>query len=189
MESLQDKINRVLQDSIEMTQYNPDWPRLFEEEKKHLLSCLPKKLIRRIEHFGSTAVPNLAAKDVVDILVEVTCLEETKKRIAPILEAQGYDYFWRPMWSDDIPPYYAFFIKRDAQGNRTHHIHMVEKHFEHWQRLLFRDYLIEHPDVAKEYQSLKLNLSKTHPNDRIKYTEGKTEFIERVTMTAKKYYK
>ena len=57
---------------------------------------------------------------------------------------------------DDIPPFYAWFIKRDSQGNRTHHIHMVEKDFEHWDRLLFRDYLIKFPDVAHEYHTLKL---------------------------------
>jgi GrpB-like predicted nucleotidyltransferase (UPF0157 family) len=161
---------------------------MFENEKAHLLSCLPKGLINRIEHFGSTAIPNLAAKPIIDILVEVTCLEETKRRIAPVLEARGYDYFWRPTWGDDTPPYYAWFIKRDFEGNRTHHIHMVEHDFEHWDRLLFRDYLIEHSDLAKEYQDLKIDLSKKHLNDRIAYTKGKTDFIVRVTQTAKRYY-
>jgi GrpB-like predicted nucleotidyltransferase (UPF0157 family) len=111
------------------------------------------------------------------------------KRIAPILESQGYEYFWRPTWGDDTPPFYAWFIKRDSRGNRTNHIHMVEYDFEHWERLLFRDYLIEHPGVAREYQDLKYRLSKAHPDNRIRYTEGKTEFIVRVTALAKKYYK
>jgi GrpB-like predicted nucleotidyltransferase (UPF0157 family) len=66
---------------------------------------------------------------------------------------------------------------------------MVEHHFEHWDRLLFRDYLIEHPGVAREYQDLKIRLYNVHPHDRIEYTKGKTEFIERVTALAKKYYK
>ena len=66
---------------------------------------------------------------------------------------------------------------------------MVEKDFEHWERLLFRDYLIEHPDIAQEYQDLKLRLSNDYPNDRIAYTNGKTEFIVRITKIAKKYYK
>ena len=189
METLEEKIKRVLKDKVRLMPYNPIWSVLFEREKEHLLVCLPGELINRIEHFGSTAVPGLAAKPIIDILVEVTSLEETKKRIAPILESQGYDYFWRPTWGDDTPPFYAWFIKRDSEGNRTHHIHMVEHHFEHWERLLFRDYLIEHPDVAKEYQDLKNRLYKAHPNDRIVYTKGKTEFIERVTVMAKKFYK
>ena len=189
METPEEKIKRVLKDEVRSMPYNPIWPVLFEQEKEHLLACLPRELIKRIEHFGSTAVPGLAAKPIIDILVEVTCLEETRKRIAPSLESQGYEYFWRPTWGDDIPPFYAWFIKRDSLGNRTHHIHMVEHHFEHWDRLLFRDYLIEHPGVAREYQDLKYHLSKAHPDDRIRYTEGKTEFIERVTALAKKYYK
>ena len=189
MESLEERIKRVVQEDVTISQYNPDWPQMFEQEKEHLLSCLPNELIKRIEHFGSTAVPNLSAKPIIDMLVEVTSLEETKQKIVPILEGQGYDYFWRPTFGDDTPPFYAWFIKRDSKGNRTHHIHMVENDFEHWERLLFRDYLIEHPDVAQEYQDLKLRLSNDYPNDRIAYTNGKTEFIVRITKIAKKYYK
>ncbi|MHC4123946.1 MAG: GrpB family protein [Planctomycetota bacterium] len=189
MATLEERIKRVVQEEVAITSYDPDWPGMFEQEKRHLLDCLPKGLIQRIEHFGSTAVPNLSAKPIVDILIEVTSLEETKKKIVPVLESQGYDYFWRPTFGDDIPPFYAWFIKRDSKGNRTHHIHMVESNFEHWDRLFFRDYLIEYPDVAKEYQDLKLRLANNHPKDRIAYTNGKTKFIVRITQMAKKYYK
>ena len=189
MESLEERIKRVVQEDVTISQYNPDWPQMFEQEKEHLLSCLPNELIKRIEHFGSTAVPNLSAKPIIDMLVEVTSLEETKQKIVPVLESQGYDYFWRPTFGDDTPPFYSWFIKRDSKGNRTHHIHMVENDFEHWERLLFRNYLIKHPDVAQEYQDLKLRLSNDYPNDRIAYTNGKTEFIVRITKIAKKYYK
>jgi len=189
MESLEERIKRVVQEDVTISQYNPDWPQMFEQEKEHLLSCLPNELIKRIEHFGSTAVPNLSAKPIIDMLVEVTSLEETKQKIVPVLESQGYDYFWRPTFGDDTPPFYSWFIKRDSKGNRTHHIHMMENDFEHWERLLFRNYLIKHPDVAQEYQDLKLRLSNDYPNDRIAYTNGKTEFIVRITKIAKKYYK
>ena len=189
METLEQRIKRVLQEEVSITPYNPAWPRMFEEEKRHLLESLPRDLIKRIEHFGSTAIPNLAAKPIVDMLVEVTSLEETRKRIVPVLEAQAYDYFWRPTHGDDGPPFYAWFIKRDSAGVRTHHIHMVESDFEHWDRLLFRDYLIEHPATAKEYEALKLALARDYPNDRIAYTKAKTEFIVRVTQTAKEYYR
>jgi GrpB-like predicted nucleotidyltransferase (UPF0157 family) len=153
------------------------------------MSCLPGDLIRRVEHFGSTAVPGLAAKPIVDMLVEVTDLQATRARIAPVLESQGYDYFWRPTHGDDGPPFYAWFIKRDpSTGARTHHIHMVEGQFsEHWDRLLFRDYLIEHPAVAKAYESLKVHLALTAPNDRVAYTRGKTDFVVKVTEEAKRY--
>jgi len=189
MRCMQAKIRRVVQEDVAIVPYDPRWPELFEEEKKHLLSCLPCELVKRIEHFGSTAVPGLTAKPIVDMLVEVTSLEETRARIVPLLEAQGYDYFWRPTWGDDTPPFYAWFIKRDSHGNRTHHIHMVEHEFEHWDRLLFRDYLIEHADVANEYGELKMRLAADHPHDRVAYTKAKTEFILKVTEDAKKQYR
>ena len=186
METLEEKIARVLKEEVAVVPYDPRWPEMFEQERLHLMSCLPADLVKRIEHFGSTAVPGLSAKPIVDILVEVTSLDETKRMIAPILEAQGYDYFWRPSWGDDKPPFYAWFIKRDKDGNRTHHIHMVESQFEHWDRLLFRDYLIEHLDVALEYDNLKMRLSSLHKNERETYTQAKGDFIRRVTETAKK---
>jgi len=188
METLEEKIARVVKEDVAVVPYDPRWPEVFEQERLHLMACLPSGLARRIEHFGSTAVPGLAAKPIVDILVEVTSLEDTRQRIAPVLEAQGYDYFWRPSWGDDTPPFYAWFIKRDSSGNRTHHIHMVEAEFEHWDRLLFRDYLIAHPGVASEYGDLKQKLSEAHHADRIAYTQAKSDFIQRVTDDAKRYY-
>lgn len=189
METLEEKIARVVKEEVAIVPYDSRWPEMFEQERLHLQSCLPLELVKRIEHFGSTAIPGISAKPIVDILVEVTSLDETKKRIAPILEAQGYDYFWRPSWGNDTPPFYAWFIKRDRNGKRTHHIHMVEPDFDHWERLLFRDYLIEYPDVAREYSELKEKLSKVHRNNRVAYTEAKSNFIKTATEKAKRYYK
>jgi len=188
METLERKIARAIKEFVAVVPYDPRWPQMFREEKKHLLSCLPRPPVRRIEHFGSTAIPGLVAKPIVDMVVEVTSLDDTRRKIPAILGAQGYDYFWRPMWTDDAPPFYAWFIKRDSYGNRTHHIHMVEPHFELWDGLLFRDYLIEHPQAAREYGELKMNLSHLHRGDRIAYTKAKSEFVLRVTDLAKEYY-
>lgn len=186
METLEEKIVRVVQEEVAVVPYDPCWPKQFEQERRHLLSCIPAGLIRRIEHFGSTAVPGLAAKPVIDMLVEVSSLEEARTLIAPILEAQGYDYFWRPSQGDAVSPFYAWFIKRNPQGCRTHHIHMVERDSELWERLLFRDYLIEHSAVAKKYSELKKRLAEEHRTDRIAYTEQKTEFIRAITEQAKR---
>ncbi len=189
METPEQRIQRVVREQVTIAPYDPAWPESFRQEKEHLLSCLPNDLIRRIEHFGSTAVPGLAAKPIVDLLVEVANLQATRVRIAPVLESQGYDYFWRPTHGDDGPPFYAWFIKRDPRtGARTHHIHMVKGHFtEHWDPLLFRDYLVEHPEVAREYEALKIHLASASPLDRVAYTRGKTDFIDRVTERAKRY--
>src|SRR5262245_11703666 len=190
METLEDRVRRAVREEIAIVPYDPHWPETFRLEKDHLVSCLPHDLVRRVEHFGSTAVPGLAAKPIVDMLVEVTDLLATQDRIVPILERQGYDYFWRPTHGDDGPPFYAWFIKRDAAtGIRTHHIHMVEASFaEHWDRLFFRNYLIEHPEVAEEYGQLKLRLASAHPNDRVAYTNAKSEFVARVTERARRFY-
>ncbi len=187
-ETLEEKIQRVLRDDVAITPYDPAWPESFAREKAHLLACLPDDLIRRVEHFGSTAVPGLSAKPIVDLLVEVTDLGAAKTRIAPVLEAQGYDYFWRATHGDSGPPFYAWFIKRDpCSGARTHHVHMVEREFEtHWDRLHFRDHLRAHPDVAREYERLKRELAAGASHDRVGYTAGKTAFVVEVTERAKR---
>ncbi len=178
MDTLEERIARALREQVDIVPYDPQWPTLFQQECEHLRACLPAELLGRIEHFGSTAVPGLAAKPIVDMLVEVSDLEATRARIVPILEAQGYDYFWRPTISpDDGLPYYAWFIKRGADGMRTHHLHMVEPDFPHWGRLRFRDHLIAHPEVALAYVRLKRELAAAHPNDREAYTTSKTGFI------------
>jgi len=122
--------------------------------------------------------------------VEVRELQATKDRIVPVLESKGYDYLWRPTFGDRTPPFYAWFIKRDLKTRaRTHHIHMVEKHFsQHWDRLLFRDYLIEFPEVAREYEKLKIDLASDLSKDRVAYGQSKGEFIDQVTERAKHHY-
>ena len=184
-ESLEDRIRRVIQEEVQIVAYDRRWRDSFAREKAHLLASLPNELLGRIEHFGSTAVPGLDAKPIVDILVEVADLAAARERIAPILEAQGYEYFWRATHGEDGPPFYAWFIKRDAAGVRSHHIHMVEREFEHWDSLFFRDYLVLHPDAAAEYVALKRHLAEAYPKDRIAYTRGKKEFIDRITRLAK----
>jgi len=182
--TLEQRIEEAIREEISIVLYNPEWSNLFKNEAEFLCSKLPESLIIRIEHFGSTAVVGLAAKPVIDILVEVSSLEETRKQIVPILEAEGYDYFWRT----DASPAYAWFIKRDAEGKRTHHIHMVEADSKLWERLYFRDYLREFPNESERYSELKQSLSEKYPNDRIAYTEGKAEFIASMTERAKRYY-
>ena len=190
MTTLEERVQRAVSEDVAIMPYDPRWPALFQREAAHLRSCIPAGLIHRIEHFGSTAVPGLAAKPIIDLLVEVRSLRAARTEIAAVLQAQGYDYFWRPSFGDDVPPWYVFFIRRNRQGIRTHHIHMVTRRRafqEHWDRLLFRDYLIAHPQIAREYARLKTELAAAHPNDRVAYTNGKTDFIQRVTAQAKQH--
>jgi len=163
---------------------------MFDNEAEFLLCTLPGSIVLRIEHFGSTAIPGLSAKPIIDILVEVSSLEETKEQIVPLLESEGYEYFWRPPFNETSKPeeYYAWFIKRNTRGKRTHHIHMVEADSKLWDRLYFRDYLKEFPEKTGRYQELKHSLSKKYPNNRIAYTEGKADFIVPLTEKARQYY-
>ena len=187
-EILKQKIQQLVREEIEIVSYNPSWPRLFEKEKIFLQDNLPDDLVERIEHFGSTAVPGLSAKPIIDILVEVSSLEETKNQVVPLLESEGYEYLWRPTVGNQ-PPYYAWFIKRNSKGVRSHHIHMVESDSILWKRLYFRDYLIDFPAEAKRYDTLKKTLAKRYSHDRIEYTKQKSDYIQKITDKAVTYYR
>jgi GrpB-like predicted nucleotidyltransferase (UPF0157 family) len=182
METLEEKVKRVTAELVEVVQYDPAWPGLYEAERLHLLGCMPEGLIVRIEHFGSTAVPLLAAKPVVDMVIEVVDIENARTVVPAILEPQGYDCFWRPTMGDDTPPWYTWCIKRDAAGQRTHHLHFGQAGFKA-DELRFRDILRSRPDIAAAYAQLKLGLAARHPRDRETYTEAKTDFIRKALET------
>ncbi len=172
--TLQQRIQKAVSEKIAIVSYDPKWPKIFEDEKKFLKNKFPK-IIKRVEHFGSTAVPGLSAKPVVDMLIEVTSFKEVKKKIVPYLKSLCYDYFWRP--EIDKPPMYAWFIKRNKNGERTHHLHMVRGNSKLWDRLYFRDYLRKYPKEAEKYGRIKKELAKKYSNDREAYTKAKTEYI------------
>jgi GrpB-like predicted nucleotidyltransferase (UPF0157 family) len=183
-EHLRERVERLQREKVDIVPYDLRWPQLFEEERARLVALFPA-IIRRVEHFGSTAVPGLSAKPIVDMLVEVASLEDTRSQIVPVLEGAGYDYVWRPTTGDDTPPFYAWFIKRNTDGERTHHIHMVERDFPQWEALLFRDYLIAHAAAAQQYVDVKRRLAAQFPNDRSAYTDGKGEFVRRIIDAAR----
>ena len=165
-------------DEIVIVESNPNWTLLFEQEAA-CLRKLDQNLITRIEHFGSTAVPGLAAKPIIDILVGVRSLVEARVMISG-LETLGYAY-----WSNNPDPQRMFFVKGfPPKGPRTHHIHMVEPDSALWERLLFRDYLCQHPDEAARYAQLKRQLAQ-RSTDREAYTSGKTEYIQSVMQKAR----
>jgi GrpB-like predicted nucleotidyltransferase (UPF0157 family) len=184
LKNLEQRIADALREEVALAPYDPNWPKLFAAEAEFLRTKLPKKIVKRIEHFGSTAVPGLTAKPIIDLLVEVSSLEDTTKEVVPLLASHGYDYFWRT----DVKVPYPFFIKRDQTGKRTHHIHMVEADSKWWERLYFRDYLRLFNDEAQRYEDLKRTLAEEYPNDRKGYTDGKTEFVVALTEKARRYF-
>lgn len=177
MESFEDKLARVLGERIEVVDYDAAWPALFDTEAARLAAYFPPGSIRSVEHVGSTAVPGLGAKPIIDILVGVDDFDLVVDRVAPAMEQAGYDYFFRPEFGDDGPRY-PWFIGRDSSGVRVSHIHVaLVDDVSQWDRIVFRDYLVRHSDAACDYAALKRNLAARFPNDREAYTLAKTAFI------------
>ena len=128
-----------------------------------------------MEHIGSTAVPGLAPKPIIDILIGVKQLSEAREYIS-FLQKISYEYVSE---FEKVVPERLFF--RKGILTRTHHIHLVEKESDFWERhLRFRDILRANPDIAREYELLKKDLALKFSFDRDAYSNSKTEFIERV---------
>lgn len=171
-----ERIEQLAHEHVDVAPYDPRWPALFEEERDLLSALLPPDLFTRIEHIGSTAVPGLSAKPVIDMQVETTDLDRARMEVAPLLQARGYEFIWRPSIGE-AAPFYAWFIKRDPSGQRTHHIHMVVPDRASEDRIRFRDHLRADPAAAARYETLKRDLALRYPNDRVAYTREKTGFI------------
>ena len=163
--------------TVKLVPYTPEWKRLFEEEKKLLLSSIGNYVID-IQHVGSTAIPGLEAKPIIDIAVAVRSSEDVEKCIQP-LEHLGYEY-------KREDPGRFLFVKGDPM-KRTHYVHMVEWNSEFWKNyLLFRDYLHKHKEMANEYAKIKRELAREFEANRGEYTKGKVSFIEKILRMAKR---
>jgi GrpB-like predicted nucleotidyltransferase (UPF0157 family) len=168
-------------DEIEIVDYSPIWTEQYEQEAAKILEVLDRDQVVAIEHIGSTAIPGLAAKPIIDVMIGVDAIE-TARSFVPLLEGIGYVY-----WSDNPRTDRLFFVKgMPPYGpRRTHHVHVFETNSELWQRrLLFRDYLRSHPSVAQEYGSLKRELAVQFRDDREAYTDAKRAFIDAIVAKA-----
>lgn len=164
---------------IEILPYDPRWPHLYEQARREILGAIAPYVIC-IEHIGSTAVPGLAAKPVIDILIGVRSLQEASAFIPP-LSLLGYTYI--PEHEDVLPE--RRYLQRIVDGAHTHHLHMVEPQSDFFKvHLLFRDYLRAHPDEAQNYATLKYRLARQHRLDREAYSEAKTGFINNILQKA-----
>jgi GrpB-like predicted nucleotidyltransferase (UPF0157 family) len=168
-------------DAVEIVNYDPRWPILFDEEAKRLRATLDPSLVVGLEHFGSTAVPGLSAKPVIDILIAVRSLADAQPSFVEPLRNLDYVY-----WADNPKKDRMFFVRGMPPfgSRRSHHVHVTEPHGEMWQRLAFRDYLRAHPEEARTYEQLKRRLATEHPRDREAYTGAKSAYIESVMRKA-----
>jgi GrpB-like predicted nucleotidyltransferase (UPF0157 family) len=170
-------------DEIELVAYDPSWPRLFDEERALLDRVLPMNQILSIEHAGSTAIPGLAAKPIIDIFISVRSIEEARGSLVRPIEGMGYVY-----WAENPQKDRMFFVKgMPPYGERrTHHVHIFEPMSEFLQRALaFRDYLRERPDEAERYRQLKQELAQRYRSDREAYTRAKDSYVLGVVEMAR----
>lgn len=152
--------------------YSPDWPSRFTAESKKLIDVCGKYILA-IEHVGSTSVPSMVAKPIVDMLIGVQALNDAEKMISG-MESVGYDYPGDIGIPDDR------IFGRDPEF-RKYLVHIVVFKSTQWNRYIdFRDALRQDISLADEYRKLKTAIVEKHPEGRAKYTELKSDFIRRV---------
>lgn len=158
--------------------HDPRWKDLFAEESKSVAEALGPNVVT-IHHIGSTAIPTIHAKPIIDMLVEARSVGDIDTRNSA-MKALGYE----AMGEFGIPGR-RFFRKDDPSGVRTHHVHCfatgsleIERH------LAFRDFMLEHSEDARQYSDLKRRLAAQYPDDIDSYMAGKDSFIKMINMKA-----
>lgn len=165
--------------------YNPQWPLMFEVERKRLHKALGDYALT-IEHIGSTAVPGLVAKPVIDMTVGVASLAIADAHCIEIIENLGYEYVQK---YEDIMPRRRYFRRNNANKMRTHQIHLWEVTDSEYERhVVFRDYLRTHPEEAKAYAEVKQHLA-TQFDDVNDYADAKSAFIKPCEQRAFAWHK
>jgi GrpB-like predicted nucleotidyltransferase (UPF0157 family) len=165
----------VADELVAFVPYDPEWPRRFEAERALLERALVPWLEGGIHHVGSTAVPGLASKPIIDMVAGVRDFEEARAAFDALRE-QSYEY------APHRPGIAHHFVKLSGRSaTATHGIHLTEPGSDLWrERLVFRDALRDDPALAAEYEALKLRLARAHPSDIAAYTAGKRSFVVRV---------
>lgn len=156
--------------SVALVPYDPEWERRFERERARLERALEPWLAGGIHHIGSTAIPGIAAKPIIDMMAGVRDLEEARAAFEPLGE-QAYVYA-------PHRPGIAHHFEKPSSRSLEYGLHLTEPGSDLWrERLAFRDALRSDPALAREYEALKLRLAEQHPDDTAAYTNGKRAFV------------
>jgi GrpB-like predicted nucleotidyltransferase (UPF0157 family) len=162
---------------------DPEWPLRFETERRRVEPIFGIYLVRPIEHIGSTAIPRLVAKPIIDMVAVVRSIMEAASA-SDQLRRIGWVHAPEPF--DEAERRLSFCYPSVAR--RTHHLHVVEEDFDGWREwVAFRDYLRAQPELCVEYGRLKTYLAAEHgsdPNNRGAYRSGKAEWVSAVTRRA-----
>lgn len=156
--------------AVRIVEYDPAWPEMAAVEIGRIGAAVGETAIR-VDHVGSTAVPGLAAKPIVDLQLSVADVEARESYVGPL---EGLGYLFAP---DPDSPDFHFFGK-PAQRPRTFHLHVCAVGSEHERRhLALREYLRARPEEVERYAALKRDLVALHPRDRLAYMEGKERYV------------
>ena len=156
--------------AIRVVEYDPAWPALAAAEMRRIKAAVGEVAVR-IDHVGSTAVPGLAAKPIVDLQLAVEALKPRARYVEPL---QGLGYLFAP--DPESPDFHFFGLP--AERPRTHNLHVCAAGSEHELRhLALRDYLRAHPAQVAEYAACKRDLVARHPGDRLAYIDGKDRYV------------
>lgn len=166
---------------IFLTEYRPEWKEWYLEQEALLREVLPAERVAGIHHIGSTAIGTIWAKPIVDILVEVRKGFDLAD-IAQICAGNGYRIMSRSPEGISLNKGYT----EEGFAQKVYHLHIRFEGDNN--ELYFRDYLMEHPEIAMEYERMKLDLWKQYEHDRDGYTRAKSEFIQKYTRLARQLY-
>lgn len=172
--------------TVQLVPHNPEWAQLFEKEKNLLMEVFGQDIIA-IEHIGSTAIPGIVAKPILDMNVGVKSLE-VARNMKKKFEQLGYEYRpFKPGKTKEDLKEKELYVK-GPEEKRTHHAHVTIHDSEYWKKdLLFRDYLRSYPEAANKYDKLKQDLAVTHKDDRYTYTDKKAALMEEILAQAKNW--
>lgn len=160
-------------DEVYLIPYDPSWPVMASAFVDTFYEEFGADIITRLEHYGSTSIPGMPAKPILDFLVEVSSLQEAIARIVRLTDTKNWEYWW---YGDHIT-----LIKRDEITRvRTHHIHITSCNHKIWNNIVFRDRLRSDPVLATEYADLKCRLAAEFKEDREAYTRAKGDFVRKV---------
>jgi GrpB-like predicted nucleotidyltransferase (UPF0157 family) len=168
-------------DSIYLVEHQNIWAQNAAREIACLVQVLPLNLVLQMEHVGSTAIPGIKAKPVLDINLLVRSIQDAQVAIEP-LKRIGYQF-----WKENPDQKKMFFVKGmpPLGTGRTHHIWIFEDPLDFENRFLFRNYLRANPKATREYESLKVGLAKTSSEDREAYTNAKSNFVDAIVRKAR----
>lgn len=167
--------------AVKLIKHNPRWRQSFERESKKICQVFGQEALE-IQHVGSTAIPGILAKPIIDIALIVHSLKKARRYEEKLKEI---DYIIK---KDDARKERLFFTK-GPEKKRTHYLHVGQCGSGYAEEMiLFRDYLRQHKNIAEKYSDLKKNLAKKYFNKRELYSVGKSEFVKKIIRTAKKFY-